>query len=385
MADPLSTAASVLALLNLAVAATKYIKDVKQGSTDRLRLRDELRSTTCLLEMLKDRLEGSDEVGDGQLETLKPSSIASLAGEDGPLTLFKQILEDIITKLAPQDRLRRLAQPFTWPFNKKDVNDFVSTLERLKSHFNLVMQNDLVALSKLSNLKLDGICQQFETARTKSLDKEREEIVAWISPLSYRPRQLDILENMQPGTGNWFLEHSTFRRWVDGDVDALWCPGIPGAGKTIWTSLAVDYLERQHDSPEAICTYVYCGHNKRAEQTPVALLSSLLQQILQHSSTKVLPAEILSLYQIHKKHGTRPTLGQITDVLRALVAKIRMLRVVVDALDECADSDHGALRFISAVQSLGPSVKLLCTSRFSTVFESHFVPAGKTSPRLAFQ
>lgn len=144
MADPLSTVASVLAVLNLAVAATKYIKDVKQGSTDRLRLRDELRSTTCLLEMLKDRLEDSQEVEDGQVETLKPSSIASLAGEDGPLALFKRVLEDIITKLAPQDKLRRLAQPFTWPFNKKDVNDFVSTLERLKSHFNLVMQNDLV-------------------------------------------------------------------------------------------------------------------------------------------------------------------------------------------------------------------------------------------------
>lgn len=144
MADPLSTVASVLAVLNLAVAATKYIKDVKQGSTDRLRLRDELRSTTCLLEMLKDRLEDSEEVGDGQVETLKPSSITSLAGEDGPLALFKRVLEDIITKLAPQDRLRRLAQPFTWPFNKKDVDDFLSTLERLKSHFNLVMQNDLV-------------------------------------------------------------------------------------------------------------------------------------------------------------------------------------------------------------------------------------------------
>jgi hypothetical protein len=144
MADPLSTAASVLAVLNLAVTATKYIKDVKQGSTDRLRLRDELRSTTCLLEMLKDRLDDSEGIGGGDVEALKPSSIASLAGDDGPLALFKRLLEAIITKLAPQDKLRRLALRFTWPFEKKDINEFVSALERLKSHFSLVMQNDLV-------------------------------------------------------------------------------------------------------------------------------------------------------------------------------------------------------------------------------------------------
>jgi hypothetical protein len=58
-----------------------------------------------------------------------------------------------------------------------------------------------------------------------------------------------------------------------------------------------------------------------------------------------------------------------------LVAKFKTFRIVVDALDECAVSDHGALRFISAVRSLGSSVKLLCTSRYSTVFESYFVGA----------
>jgi hypothetical protein len=82
------------------------------------------------------------------------------------------------------------------------------------------------ALAKLSNLKLDAICQQFESARTRSLDKESEEIVLWISPLSYRSRQVDILENMQPGTGNWFLDHSIFRRWVNAEADVVWCPGI---------------------------------------------------------------------------------------------------------------------------------------------------------------
>jgi hypothetical protein len=144
MADPLSTVANILAVLKLAVAATQYIKDVKQGSADRLRLRDELRSTTCLLEMLKDRIDDSEDAAEDDGAALNPSSIASLAGEDGPLALFKRILEEIIAKLAPQDRLRRYAQSLTWPFDKKEIAELISSLERLKSHFSLIMQNDLV-------------------------------------------------------------------------------------------------------------------------------------------------------------------------------------------------------------------------------------------------
>jgi hypothetical protein len=79
---------------------------------------------------------------------------------------------------------------------------------------------------------------------------------------------------------------------------------------------------------------VYCPYNTRAEQTPVVLLSGLLQQVLQHSVTSTLPAEVLSLYELHKKYGTRPTLAQVTNTLEALAAKFTTFRVVIDALDE---------------------------------------------------
>ncbi|EAQ83576.1 hypothetical protein CHGG_09980 [Chaetomium globosum CBS 148.51] len=378
MADPLSTIANVLAVLKLTAVATQYIKEVKQASSDRLRLRDELRSATCLLEMLRDRLEDSEDAEGSDAETLKPLSIASLEGGDGPLELFKRVLEEIINKLAPQNRLSRAAQSLTWPFNKKEVTELISTLERLKSHFTLVMQNDLVELTKLSHLKLDSIQTQVENTRSRSRDEESQRIILWVSTLPYRPRHVDVLETAQPGTGTWFLNHPTFKRWVNGTSAAtLWCPGIPGAGKTILASLIIDNLEREHSSSDTLCTYVYCNYAKRQDQTAVALLSSLLQQVLQHSTAGTLPAAVESLYRLHKKHGTRPTLAQVTDTLRALTAKFSVFRVVVDALDECAESDNDALRFISAVRSLGSSVKVLCTSRFSTTFERYFDGAEK--------
>lgn len=143
MSDPLGVTASVIAVLQLAATATQYLKDVKNGSTDRTRLRDELRSSVCLLEMLKDRLEDNDDTTHAG-NSLKPSSIQSLASSEGPLNLFRRILEEIIAKLAPQDRLRRFSQPFTWPFDKRDISELLSSLERLKSFLNLVLQNELM-------------------------------------------------------------------------------------------------------------------------------------------------------------------------------------------------------------------------------------------------
>ena len=141
MSDPLSITASLIAVLKLSAEATKYLKEVKHGSADRVRLRDELRNATCLLEMLKDRIEDSE---DASSQALKPAAFSSLTAADGPLALFKHLLEEVIAKLVPRDRLKRIAQPITWPFDKKDVSGLLDSLERLKSHLTLIMQNDLV-------------------------------------------------------------------------------------------------------------------------------------------------------------------------------------------------------------------------------------------------
>lgn len=139
--DPLSVAASVAALLQLSATALEYVKNVKQGSLSRAKLRDELRNSICLLEMLKDRIEDSV---DSKGEAMCSPWLAALAGRDGPLQLFKNLLEDIIERLVPQDRLRKFAQPFRWPFDEKDITKTLETLERLKTSFNLIIQDELV-------------------------------------------------------------------------------------------------------------------------------------------------------------------------------------------------------------------------------------------------
>jgi hypothetical protein len=118
--------------------------------------------------------------------------------------------------------------------------------------------------------------------------------------------------------------------------------------------------------------FIYCNHNQQSEQTQVALLSSLLQQLLQQDTTSTLPPEISSLYNLHQKYGTRPTLAQIEDNLRQLVSRLARLYVVIDALDELSADEEQALHFVLAVRELGPQVKVLCASRPSTTFQAYF-------------
>ncbi|KAL7791368.1 hypothetical protein V8C37DRAFT_382899 [Trichoderma ceciliae] len=376
MGDPLSVSASITDVLRLAVTAAQYLKDIKNGCADRTRLRDELRSTVCLLEMLQDRLEDLEDASDSG-SALKPQSISSLSGSDGPLHLFSRVLEEIVAELAPQDRLRRLAKPFTWPFDKKKVTELLTCLERLKSHFNLVLQNNIADLAKLANRKLDQISDKVEHSEARSRDADTQKIIHWISPLSFRVRHLSVLESVQPGTGIWLLEHGTFRDWVNGKTGILWCPGIPGAGKTRLSSLIINHLEREPPHARSFCSYIYCDYSQRRNQSNVTLLSSILQQVLQNSSSEVLPSEVATLYSQHQKYNTRPTLAQITDILGKLISTFESFHVIVDALDECADSEEDALRFISAVSSLGSSVKILCTSRSSSVFDAYFSTASR--------
>lgn len=56
-------------------------------------------------------------------------------------------------------------------------------------------------------------------------DKQTQELLTWLSTLDFKPRQSDVLGKRLEGTGKWFLEHPQFRRWMDGDIARLWCPG----------------------------------------------------------------------------------------------------------------------------------------------------------------
>lgn len=167
--------------------------------------------------------------------------------------------------------------------------------------------------------------------------KENAKILNWLTNIDYGPQQSDNLQRRQPGTGQWLLDSTEYSTWLKSDKQTLFCPGIPGAGKTILTSIVVDDLCKRYPNDTTIgVAYVYCNFQQKGEQTAYDLLASLLKQLAQGQSS--LPDCVKDLYNQHQAKKTRPPIDEISKALQSVAAMFTRAFIVVDALDECQAS-----------------------------------------------
>ena len=195
-------------------------------------------------------------------------------------------------------------------------------------------------------------------------EKEDLEILDWIAPADYGSQQTDYFARRQPGTGQWLLNSAEYQSWLDIKGQTLFCPGIPGAGKTILTSIVVNDLhERYRDHLSIGVAYLYCNFRRQDEQTLGHLLAGLLRQLA--GRYPVLPVSVKVLYDGYKTIHTRPLLEQFSSTLHAVAATYSRVFIVVDALDECQTSDGCRARLLSELFDIQKrhGANILATSR----------------------
>lgn len=201
--------------------------------------------------------------------------------------------------------------------------------------------------------------------------KEDLDILNWLTPIDYGPQHSDFLKRRQPGTGQWLLNSAKYQTWLDTTKQTLFCPGIPGAGKTILTSIVVDDLYSRFDTTIGIA-YIYCNFRRKDEQRINDLLASLLKQLAERQG--LLPATLKDLYDQHKAKRTRPSLDDITRVLQAVAAMYSKMFIMIDALDECQAFDNCRAEFLTELFNLRTrqAVNIFATSRFVPDIISRF-------------
>lgn len=185
-------------------------------------------------------------------------------------------------------------------------------------------------------------------------------LIAWISPTEFPTQQSDLIDSRQEGTGQWFLNASEFTEWLGQPKKTLFCPGIPGAGKTIIAAIAVDHLLKTVQSNNIGVAYVYCNYKRQQQQDTASLLAAVLKQLVQAQPAIMEPVE-----RLHKQHADRRTRPSIDEIFSALESTSRMLStvcLVIDALDECPDG----LQFLAKLRDLQARIdlRLMVTSRF---------------------
>lgn len=137
-------------------------------------------------------------------------------------------------------------------------------------------------------------------------------------------------------------------------------------------SLAIDHLQKRPHAAHNGHMFVYCDFDQRSNQSALALVSSMVRQILQQQHGDPAIPEILSLYRGHQTNNTRPTLVEMTKILSTLVSHLDQAHIIIDALDEHSEREEESLDFLSVLQSLGSRVKILCTSRPATSLQSAY-------------
>jgi len=194
-----------------------------------------------------------------------------------------------------------------------------------------------------------------------------EKLIKWISPIDFRAQHSDIISRRHEGTGQWFLATSEFKSWLKRPGETLYCPGIPGAGKTVMAATAIDYLLKAGGHGVA---GVYCSYKASAEETAATLPGAILRQLV--NSQPSTGKHVESLRAQHDRPGTRPNLEELTKTIESVIEDYPNVYVVVDALDECPRTCCHQL--LEALQNLQKAVglHLMATSRPLPELESKF-------------
>ena len=215
-------------------------------------------------------------------------------------------------------------------------------------------------------------------------DQGRQTILDWIAPVDYALQQSDFTSRRQAGTGQWLLESAEFKAWIENDKQTLFCPGIPGAGKTILTSIVVEELLARFENNNDIgIAYLYCNYRRQHEQKLEDLFASLLKQFVQEQPSIL--DSVKTLYDRHKDRRTRPSLDEILGILQTVAAASSRVFIVVDALDECQVSNGCRQRFLSGLFNLQAKcgVNLFTTSRLLSSIEKEFEGTSKLEIRAS--
>lgn len=212
----------------------------------------------------------------------------------------------------------------------------------------------------------------------RKLDQSKERaILDWLlCPIDYAAKQKDYINRKQPGTSQEFLNSEDFLRWLCSDMQTLFCPGIPGTGKTMVTSIVIDYLcSRFHNEPGIRIAYLYFEYARRDEQNLDTLFESLLKQLAQQQfeQTNSLPEGLKRLYDDYKLRQSRPTSHEFRNILLDTISSAGRTFIVVDALDECRDDNGCRSNFLSCIFELQSKTRLnlFATSR-PDVVETQF-------------
>ncbi|KAI9704650.1 MAG: hypothetical protein M1820_005398 [Bogoriella megaspora] len=384
MAEVIGVISSVGQLIDGTTKLIGYINDTKNASKDAREFAKEAMDMKILLQDFQDRLKDQNA----------PDFWISKVQDVVPLVDRLDSLIDDFNKQVqpvPEGRLqavKKAGKSLLWTLKKSHVKEIVDRIERLQSVIGLYLDNKMIEVtwaikSDTSAIKdvqegLKTLGSDVEELRGQSRRQRQQTVVDFVAPYDFGTKQNTTLARRQPGTGKWFLDASEYRDWVKTGPRknrTLWCPGIPGAGKTTMMSIVIDDLVKRFDKDEDVAVaFLYGDYGDRKDQDPRNMLSSLWRHLIQKRSMD--PVECGVLERQFVIRNQRPQLDEILQLLFSETQRYSRVYIIIDALDEI-NSRH-ADRLLQELRTFQPIVRLLITSRFGVEEDSALFESAET-------
>ncbi|KAJ7210937.1 ankyrin repeat domain-containing protein [Mycena rebaudengoi] len=358
MADLLSIVASILQLISAARSTVDVAIDMATAHKQQRNLYAELENLEPLLKDFEARLKANPSVN-GMKQLVKP------------LGQFEDTMKGMKAHLQ-SSKNSKFSKALVWTFwKKKETEEDLNKLERFKVLLNswLVMDIWDIGQQQQGNHDQAVIDLELLKAVTEGHDEilnqvkdvvdgaDRDRIIEWLSPLNFFSRNADIYRAHQEGTGTWLLDDVRFKDWVLSPGGTLWCYGMPGAGKTVLSSIITEYLRSKFPIGNIGVACAYLNHKETEIQSPENILAGLWRQLI---FGKPLPSGSTA-HRLYTRHYEKCSLEEMHTVLHSLVVEYSKVYFIIDALDEYPELwRHTLLKYLAGLQ---PKLNLLLTSR----------------------
>ena len=218
--------------------------------------------------------------------------------------------------------------------------------------------------------------------------EDRDSIVRWLSVTDFATNHDAARKKHTEMTGKWLMSHDGFKRWKQTPNSLLWLHGIPGCGKTILSSTAIEHFKLlTEEDPKINFAYFYFDFDQPAKQNVTNMFSCLLAQLC--SRIRLFPAGIASLYKRCRAGQDKANLKNLLVLTQDLLAQQESQNIffIIDALDECPkwDERYELLETLADIKEWSmPNLHMLVTSRSEPDIEEALTPL-LTTPAIPIQ
>ncbi|UKZ63692.1 uncharacterized protein TrAtP1_004917 [Trichoderma atroviride] len=180
------------------------------------------------------------------------------------------------------------------------------------------------------------------------------------------------------GTGDWLIDHESFREWqaIASSSTLLCLQGTIGTGKTYLTSRVIDHIKQTleaspHDEGFA---FFYCNRSGPSMQDPLVVLRSFVRQLSYKANNySYIQNNVIQKCEKAKQEGRSLSYTDCKELILESMNLYSKTTIILDALDESDISYYNLAEiFINMLDKARNPVKIFISSRPDREFLNAF-------------